>query len=147
MSVEQNKAIVRRVIEESWNHGKIAVHDEISAPTYIHHDPSFPNIRTRDDYKAWVLQLRSAIPDLHLTIDDLIAEGDEVSVRWSLQGTNTNDMTTPLHVRAAGKRVAFTGVTLIRFAGEKVVEDWHFGDNLTFMQQLGVIPIPQAVGR
>lgn len=147
MSIDQNKATVRRVIEESWNHGKLAIHDEISAPNYVHHDPTFPNIRTRDDYKAWVIQLRSALPDLHLTIDDMFAEGDKVMVRWSLQGTNTGDLTTPISVRATGKRVAFTGVTIVRFAGEKVVEDWHYGDNLAFMQQLGLVPIPAAVGR
>ncbi len=146
MSTEDNKATVRRTIEEGWNQGKVAVYDELCAPNYIHHDPTFFNIRTHEDYKRWVIETRSAFPDFHLTIEDLIAEGEQVAVRWTMRGTNTGDLVTLMHVPATGKQVTVTGITVVRFAGGKIVEVWHQGDNLGMFQQLGLIPVPQPVG-
>jgi len=74
MSTEDNKALVRRAIEEVWNQGHVALIDELDDANLIHHDPDFPNIRTREDYTQWVIETRNAFPDLHLTIEDMIAE-------------------------------------------------------------------------
>jgi steroid delta-isomerase-like uncharacterized protein len=142
MSTEDNKALVRRSIEELWNQGKVALIDEFGDASFIHHDPDFPTFQTREDYKRWVTESRNSFPDLHLTIEDMIAEGDQVAVRWTLRGTNTGAMVTPMYIPATGKQVTVTGTTIDRFADGKLVEDWHQGDIMGFMQQLGLVPAP-----
>ena len=142
MSTEENKALVRRTVEEGWNQGNVAVFDELLAPNFICHDPGVPDVRTREDYKRWATEIRNAFPDFHLTIDNLIAEGDQVVVRWTARGTNTGDIVTPMPIPATGKQVTVTGITIDRFAGGKLVEIWQQWDTMGFMQQLGVIPAP-----
>ncbi|HEX9134270.1 MAG TPA: ester cyclase [Ktedonobacteraceae bacterium] len=138
MSTEDNKTLVRRAIEEEWNQGNFAHVDEQTASNYIHHDPGNPNVRTLEEYKQWAIDSRNAFPDLHLTIEDMVAEGDQVATRWTFRGTNTGDMVTPMYIPATGKQV--TGITITRFAGGKLVEDWHQVDMMSFMQQLGLLP-------
>ena len=146
MSTEDNKAIVRRFIEEGWNQGNVALFDELTAPNWIYHDPSFPNVRTLEDYKRWTTETRSAFPDMYSTIEDMIAEGDQVVVRASLRGTNTGDIVTPMHIPATGKQVTVSGMTIVRFAGGKGVEVWNLTDTLGIFQQLGLIPVPGQAG-
>jgi len=142
MSTEENKATVRRVTEEGWNQGNVAVFDELHAPNFIYHDPGAPGVRTSEDYKRWIAESRSAFPDLHLRIEDLIAEGDQVVGRYTLRGTNTGEIVTPMHIPATGKQVTVTGIAIIRIASGKGVEVWNQGDNLGLLQQLGLIPAP-----
>ena len=142
MSTEDNKALVRRFIEQGWNQKNLALMDELAASNFTHHDPNFPNIRTREDYKQWFTDNCNAFPDLQLTIDDLIAEGDRVVTRWTARGTNTGDIATPMYLPATGKRVTITGVSISRIAGGKVVENWQHGDTMGFLQQLDVMPAP-----
>ncbi len=142
MSTEDNKATVRRWMEEGWNQGNVAVFDELSAPNWIIHDPNLPQVRTLEDYKRWATETRNAFPDLHGTIDDLIAEGDQVVVRYTIRGTNTGDFVTPMSLPATGKQVSVTGIAIIRFAGGKGVEVRQVGDTLGMFQQLGLIPAP-----
>lgn len=147
MSTVDNKTAVRRLIEEGWNQGQVAVFDELCASDWIHHDPSQPHVRTREDFKRNVTQTRSAFPDLHFTIEDLIAEGEQVALRWMRLGTHTGDFVTPtMHLPATGKQVSVTGITIFRVASGKVVETWNQSDRLGLYQQLGLIPVPQAVG-
>ncbi len=146
MSTEDNKAKERRLFEEGLDQGKVAVFDELCAPNYIYHDPDLPEVRTLEDFKRYVTEARSEFPDLHMTIEDMIAEGDKVVTRWMWRGTNTGDLVTPMHIPATGKRVTVTGITIGRFAGGKKVEAWTQSDNLGLNQQLGLIPVPQPVG-
>jgi steroid delta-isomerase-like uncharacterized protein len=142
MSTEENKAIVRRAIEEGWNQGHVAVFDELNAPTFINHDPGTPDVRTSEDYKRWVTESLSAFPNLHVTIEDLVAEGDQVAMRWTFRGTHTGDLVAPMPLPATGKQVTVTGITIVRVASGKGVEVWSQGDTMGFLQQLGVIPAP-----
>jgi steroid delta-isomerase-like uncharacterized protein len=146
MSTEDNKAIVRRFIEEGWNQGNVALFDELTGPNWIYHDPSFPNVRTLEDYKRWTTETRSAFPDMFSTIEDMIAEGDQVVVRATVRGTNTGDIVTPMHIPATGKQVTVSGMTIVRFAGGKGVEVWNQTDTLGIFQQLGLIPVPGQAG-
>ena len=136
-STEANKASVRRWIE-AFNQRNLAVFDELTASNWTYHDPGFPNVRTLEDYKQWLTQTRSAFPNFHVTIDDMIAEGDTVVVRQTLHGTNTGDIVTPMPLPATGKKVTASAITIVRFAEGKGVEVWNQGDNLGIMQQLGV---------
>ena len=146
MSTETNKALVRRAIEEGWNQGKLAIFDELGAPNFLYHDPTFPNVRTREDFKRYVTEVRSAYPDLHSTIEDMIAEGEQVVARITMYGTNTGDIVTPMPIPATGKQFTMTSIGIFRFADGKVVESWFVSDDLGLLQQLGLIPVPQPVG-
>lgn len=146
MSTETNKALLRRAVEECWNQGNVALIDELGAPDFVNHDPARPNVRTREDYKRWATEVRSAYPDLHYTIEDMIAEGEQVVMRLTFRGTNTGDIVTPKHIPATGKQVTMTEILIVRFAGGKVVELWSQADYLGGYQQLGLIPVSQPVG-
>jgi predicted ester cyclase len=113
MSTAENKALVRRLIEEVWNQGNLAVFDELKA-----------------------------FPDFHITIEDVIAEGDQVVVRLTGRGTNTGDLGAPAPHPATGKHVTITGNVIARVANDKFVEIWHQVDWLGLFQQLGLIPAP-----
>jgi steroid delta-isomerase-like uncharacterized protein len=142
MSTEDNKAATRRGFEEGWNQGKVDVFDELFASTFGYHDPALPNGLNTQDYKQLVTAMRKAFPDLHMTIDDLIAEGDQVVVRLTLRGTHTGDLVTVMHISATGKQVTESIIAVIRFTGGKVAEVRSQPDTLGFLQQLGVIPTP-----
>lgn len=135
---EQNKAIVRRLIDEVWNQGNLKVADELFAPTYTHHDPSTPDFgRGPESEKKRVNLYRNAFPDFRLRIDDLIAEGDTVVARWSCQGVHKGDLS---GIPPTGKQFNISGLSLARFAGGKMTEGWINWDALGLMQQLGVVP-------
>ena len=142
MSPEENKALVRRLIEKVWNQGNLAVFDELYAPDFLFHDPGLPQVRTREEDKRWITQTLNIFPDLHITIEDLIAEGDQVAMRWPFRGTNTGALVTPMPLPATGKQVTGSGITIVRLVGGKAVEVWNQRDTLGEMQQLGVIPAP-----
>src|ERR1700682_4794699 len=123
MSTEDNKATVRRFTEES-NQGNVAALHELFAPNWVCNDPSSPDVRTLADYKRFLTETRSAFPDFHVTIEDVIAEGDQVVQRSTWRGTNTGDIVSPMHIPATGKQVTVTGITIVRFARGKGVEVW-----------------------
>jgi len=144
MSAEENKAIVRRMIEDAWNKGNMAVVDEIVPTSYIGHDPSYPMpIQGPEGFKQWVSIARAAFPDFQITVEDMIAEGDKVVGRISIRGTNTGSL---MGMPPTGKQVAFSGIFIRRFAGGKFVEGWDVNDAMSLMQQLGVIPTPGQGG-
>ena len=142
MSIEENKALVRRLIEEVWNQGHLAVFDELYAPDFIFHDSGLPHVRTREEDKQWIAGILKAFTDFHLTIEDLIAERDQVVMRLTARGTHTGDLVTPMPLPATGKQLTMLGISIVRFAGGRGVEVWSQGDAMGFMQQLGVIPVP-----
>src|SRR5260221_7569773 len=125
MSTEENKATVRRLIEEVWNQGNLAVFDELYAPNFIFHDPNLPHVRTREDDKRWITETLNAYPDLHMTSEDMIAEGDRVVVRLTARGTNTGDIVPPMPRPATGKQETVTGIATATISIAQVVEICH----------------------
>ena len=82
MSTEENKALARRVLEEMFNKGNLDLADEVFAPDYVDHDPAMPeDIRGPEGFKEYVSIFRTAFPDIHLEIEDQVAEGDKVVTR------------------------------------------------------------------
>ena len=135
---EQNKNAVRRLFEEVWNKGYVPVADELFAPTYTHHDSSTPDVgRGPESEKKRVSLYRNAFPDLRLTIEDLIAEGETVMARWSCRGTHKGDLN---GIAPTGKQVTISGVTIARLLNGKLAEGYVNWDALGLMQQLGVVP-------
>jgi steroid delta-isomerase-like uncharacterized protein len=133
---EQNKSLVRRVIEEVYNQGNLAVADELSASDLVIHLTS-QEIRGREGAKQYVAALRAAFPDLHMTIEDKIAEGDRLVTRWTARGTHMGEFQ---GIPPTGKQVRVAGTDIDRIADGKAVECWSHVDELGMMQQLGAIP-------
>jgi len=114
------------------------VADELFASTYTHHDPSTPDAgRGPESEKKRVTLYRTALHDLRLTIEDIIAEGEMVTARWSCRGTHKGDLN---GIAPTGKQIAISGISIVRFASGKMVEGWINWDALGLMQQLGVVP-------
>ncbi len=135
---EENKALARRSIEEIWNKGNLAAADELVAPNHVTHDPAIPNPgRGPEATKQQASMYRTAFPDLQVTIDELIAEGDTVVTRWTVRGTHKGDL---MGIAPTGKQVTITGINISRIAGGKAQEDWSNWDTIGMMQQLGVVP-------
>jgi steroid delta-isomerase-like uncharacterized protein len=141
MSTEENKAVVRRIYEE-WNKQNWAGALELVAPDYVYHGPGVFGDMDLAARKQFLPALFTAFPDVHYTVEDLIAEGDKVVSRFTARATHQGEF---MGVPATGKVVTWTGIYISRFAGGKCVEDWFIGDMLVLFQQLGAIPrIAQA---
>jgi steroid delta-isomerase-like uncharacterized protein len=135
---EGNKFVIRRSFEELWNKGNLSLADELFTPNYEHHDPSSPDFgRGPESEKKRAALYRTAFPDLQLTIEDIIAEGQTAMVRWSCRGTHKGDLS---GIAPTGKQVTISGVSIARFTNGKMVEGWVNWDALGLMQQLGVVP-------
>lgn len=140
MSTEENKAVVRQ-IEEAWNAGQLDALDALFAPDFMPHNtvPGLPPdlAGAKMSHQASV----QAFPDRRTTIEDLIAEGDQVVVRVRMTGTNTGGVPW-FGAPANGKKVDWQWISIYRVAAGKVVEHRAVMDLLGLMQQLGVIPTP-----
>ena len=140
MSVEENKAIVSRATEELWNKNNLAVVDELYATNFVSHGSDIPGVTPdREGYKQFVTMSRTALPDFHTTIEDMIAEGDKVVQRFTARGTHKGEF---MGIPPTGKQVTITGIAIDRIAGGKIVENWVNMDMLGMMVQLGVVPPP-----
>ena len=136
MSTEENKAKVRRLIEEFINKGNLAVADEIFVTNFVDHSPAAGTTPDRQGIKQYITMLHSAFPDFHCAVEDLIAEGNRVVVRLTCRGTHRGEL---MGISPTDRQVNVTGISILHFAGGKVEERWNNTDNLGIMQQLGVI--------
>jgi steroid delta-isomerase-like uncharacterized protein len=137
MSTEENKALARRVIEEMFNEGNLDVADELIASDYVDHDPAMPEeVRGPEGFKEYVGMYRSAFPDLHIQIEDQIAEGDKVVTRWTGTGTHEGELA---GIAPTGNYVTLPGMEIVRISEGKLVEGWEGYDSMTMMRQLGVM--------
>jgi predicted ester cyclase len=135
---EEIKALVRRQEEELFGRGNLELADEIYAPDYVGHDPSNPeDVRGLQAAKQAAAEYRRAFPDLQVTVEDLMAEGDRVAARLRVRGTHLGELN---GIAPTGRRVDFTGIVISRVEGERIAEDWANFDDLGMMRQLGVIP-------
>src|SRR3970040_1027142 len=144
MSTEQNKALVRQMVEEIFNRGNMSRADEFLAPDFVDREelpPGIPN--DREGTKQLVIMLRSAFPDFKATIHDIVAEGDKVVFRQTWSGTHKGEF---MGIPPTGKSVSFGVIDIIRIAGGKFVEHWGQMDSMGMMPQLGAIPTPGQSG-
>ena len=137
MSTEANKALARRFNEEVFNKGNIQAIDELFSPSYVNHTapPGLP--AGSNGTKVFVTMFRTAFPDLHITLEDIIAEGEKVVTRWLAQGTQQGAF---LGVAATGKPIRLSGIDILRIVDGKIVEHWDITDQMGLMQQLGSGP-------
>jgi len=136
---ETNKAICRQLIEEVVNRGNLAVVDSLVASSYVYHGPGGLELRGPEGFKQLVTMYRTAFPDLKMTIDDAIAEGDKVVLRWTGRGTHRGDLA---GIAPTGRATTVTGLVVSRLANGKIVEDFESFDEVGMLRQLGVTTIP-----
>jgi steroid delta-isomerase-like uncharacterized protein len=134
----KNKENIRRHVDEVWNKGNLAI-----IPELIHDNFSFSafgqEFKGAEGFKQMINMARTAFPDLHYTIDEMIAEGDTVAVRYTFTGTMKGEL---MGMKPTGKKLTMTSAIFHHFAGGKHVGAHSYSDSLTMYQQLG-IPIPQ----
>jgi steroid delta-isomerase-like uncharacterized protein len=135
---EANKSLVRRWIEEAINKGNLSVVDEIVANDYVYREPMLGERRGKQAARELVTMYRNAFPDIKLTIDEQIAEGDKVVTRTTGTGTHRGEL---FGTAPTGKRVSgVSGICVTRIANGKVVEDNWVYDALGMFRQLGAVP-------
>jgi steroid delta-isomerase-like uncharacterized protein len=131
------KTFVRSTTEAIWSTGNAALIDEHMAPNYVLHNAPTGFSPDREGLKAILHAMRSAFPDLRMTVEDVIAEGEKVVQRRSYQGTHQGEL---FGIPASGKPVSVSQITVSRVADGKFVEEWAETDFLGMLQQLGVVP-------
>jgi predicted ester cyclase len=127
---------------DEWNKGKaalLAVIDKTCADNMVFHSGVGKETRGLNELKQYMSMLCDAIPDCHITIDDMVVEGDKVAYRYTLTGTHKGVF---MGIPATNKKVAIWILAFDHFVGAKMVEGWSRFDTLGFMQQLGVVPMP-----
>jgi predicted ester cyclase len=126
MSVQENKALVRREQEELWNHtGNLDAAEELFVPDLV------------EAAKQEAADFREGFPDVVSTIEDLIAEGDKVVARWRSRATHRGEY---MGIAPTGKEVEFTGISIYRIEAGKIAESWNVEDKLSLMRQIGAVP-------
>jgi steroid delta-isomerase-like uncharacterized protein len=134
MSLAENKALLRRIPEEIWSKGDMAAADAVLSADFVNHNPAFGHAPTRDGYKQTVATFREAFPDLSMAVEDTLAEGDRVTVRFRVTGTQHGPFGA---FSASGRPVDFTGTGTARVQDGQIAELWVNGDLLSLLQQLG----------
>jgi steroid delta-isomerase-like uncharacterized protein len=139
VSLDEHKAIIGEHVEVLFNQHRLDRTGETVAADYLDHAPlpgQMPGLAgARQKWAAYL----AAVPDLHATIEELVAEGDKVAVRWTVQGTHQGEL---LGVPATGRPAVFRGISIYRLAKGKIVEQWEQWDRLDLLRQLGVVPMP-----
>jgi steroid delta-isomerase-like uncharacterized protein len=136
MSCEENKAVVRRLVEEFWNQGNTAAADELMTADATIILPGRGQV-SKENFKAFAVTLRGAFPDWHTTLEEMIAEDDQVAERWTGRGTHQGEFQ---GIAPTGRQVTVPGFVFYRVASGKIAEFRGLFDGLSMLQQLGAIP-------
>ncbi len=131
MSTEQNKALMRRYIEERWNARKLSLTGELVSPDFVLHTPSGDVGLAA--FQAAITAYLQAFPDSAVSIEDMVAEGDRVAIRYRFSGTHRGEF---LGVAATGKQTLCSGMAFYRVAGGRLAEGWFVEDILGLLEQL-----------
>ena len=139
---EENKALTRRswlIVSEGSLETLGDVLQEVYADDIVMHEPD-EDVRGIEGLKQFVSMIRSALPDLRITLEEDIAEGNKVVSRWGAQGTHQGEL---MGIAPTGNHVAITGITIHRIEEGKIVEEWENWDALGLMQQIGAVASPE----
>ncbi len=139
MSTEENKALMRRFYEEVFNQKKLAAIDDFIAPNFVNHSAAQLGMTGGDLEHAiqFVSMVMQAFPDLHYTVEDLIAEEEQVVARLTISGTQQGAF---MGIPPTGKQATISDIEIFRITGGKGIECWVQADFLGLLQQLGVVP-------
>jgi predicted ester cyclase len=143
--VEANKQRSRRLYEEIFGKGNYGVADELMAADIVNHGPGSPPVLGTEGIKRQAALLRTAIPDLRVTLNDQFGHTDRVVSRWTGSGTHAGPLNMPaVALEATGNSISFDEIRIDRYAMGRIVESWWIPDRLTLWQQLGLLPAPPA---
>jgi steroid delta-isomerase-like uncharacterized protein len=139
MSTEENKALMRRIYEEVFNQKNLVAIDDFIAPNFVNHSAAQLGMTGGDleHVKQFLSMVMQAFPDLHYTVEDLVAEGDKVVARLTISGTQQGAF---MGIPPTGKHATISDIEIFRITGGKAVETWVQVDFLGLLQQLGAIP-------
>ena len=139
-AMESNKQVAHRYVDQCWNKGELNKLSEVMATNCRYHDPVFPHLTSGlDNMRRHIESTRRAFPDLKFTIDDTIAERDEVVLHWTITGTHKGEF---LGMAPTNKRATVTGTSINRMEGSKIAEAWTSWNLMSLMEQLGVSTAP-----
>ncbi len=138
MSMEKSQELVRRYVEELYNRGDFSSLAELFTPSYVVHDPALPDLPPHglESLKSRINAYRRAFPDLYVTVEDVVADGDTIAFRWSARGTHRGEL---FGLAATYKSGHVGGVNVLHLAGGKIQEEWSSWDMLGLLQQLGIV--------
>ena len=140
MSTGENKAIVRRLLDEIVNQRNLALVDEVVAGNCVFHTAGGQEVNGPEVLKQLLTTFLDAFANFHVTIEDMIGEGDKVVVRFTETGTHQGEFE---GIAPTGKQVTWAEIAIFRMAGGRIVEGWMVEDRLGLMQQMGAIPTPE----
>jgi predicted ester cyclase len=143
MKPEGNAVLLGRLYDEVINGGKLAIMDELYAPSYVNHAAPFGLAGDLAGLKELFAMFARAFPDQHITADELFAVGDLVVGRWTLRATHRGPFA---GVQATGRRIVMTGIDIERVVAGRIVEHWGGEDMLGLLQQIGAVPQLGAAG-
>lgn len=144
MSIEQNKAAVRRFFDEFANKGNLSVVDEIFSPDFVMHPADGADMNGSEGAKTGYPRFRASFPDVKYIIDDMVAEGDKVTFRMTIEGTHIGRFG---NIEPTGKKIKMTRFGIIRLENGKWVEGWVLTNVMSLYQQLGAIPPTPEIGK
>lgn len=136
MSTEENKVIVRRFYEEVINQKNFATLDEVMDTEHQDHgEVLFGSVHGREAIKQGIQTFITVVPDYHVAIEDMVAEGDMVGVLGTMGGTQKGEL---LGIPPTGRQLSWRGIAMFRLANGKIVERWFNADSLSIIQELNV---------
>mgnify|MGYP001380126401 CR=1 FL=1 len=137
MSAEENKAIVRKYLDEAWSKRNVGILDELMAPNYARYLPGQDKPLDREGQKQRIAGFHAAMPDLAFFVEDLFAEGDRVVFRVMIRGTQQGAF---MGIAPTGKQLTVTAIDIARLENGKIVDHWGQMDMLGLMRQLELVP-------
>jgi steroid delta-isomerase-like uncharacterized protein len=137
---EENKDLARRSWEMLVNQQNPDAIDELYTPDFVWHEPD-QDIQGMEEARQFLSMYLSAFPDMHVSVEDVIAEGEKVVTRWTIRGTHQGELEE--FGPPTGKQIEIKGITIHRIEDGKIAEEWERYDNLSIMQQLGLTPDQQ----
>ena len=149
MSLEANKAIVRRAYLDGMNNRDLTIIDETFAPDYVVHYPDTEPIYGRDAAKEAISAFLDAFPDIVFTIEDQLAEGNKVTTRWTAVGTFNGEFRgfpkKGVSIAPTGESVNFRATDIYLIENGQIKEEWNTLENMELMHQLGIVSVPDLV--
>jgi steroid delta-isomerase-like uncharacterized protein len=144
MSVQQNKARARRVFDEVWSQGKLDLTEELLSPDFVGRPGGFGKpFQGPEGARAFLSRFRSAFPDMAFTVEELVAESDQVAIRWTCTGTHEGDF---MGFEPTEREATFEGMTFLRFARDgAIVEGWTQMDAIGLLRAIGALREPARV--
>ena len=140
MATVLGTSLVRRLLEEAFNQGNLAIVDALLAPNSISHHSSWGTPANRMGLKQLIAMFRTAFPDLLCTIEDEITQANKIAAHWKLRGTHTGIF---LGNPPTSKPITVQGLIYVCIENEQIIESWLMIDHMSVLQQLGLVPPPR----